>query len=59
MTGFFVRVATDGGGVATKDIVELTASELDRFLADRTETELRGWVTALVRWVRENVKVKE
>lgn len=58
MTGFFVRVATDGGGVATKDISELTASELDRFLADREAGELRGWVRELVRWIRENVQVR-
>lgn len=55
MTGFFIRVEGDDGKPATKDITECSAAELNRFLADRTPDELRGWVTGLVRWIKENV----
>lgn len=59
MTGYYVRVQADDGTFVSKDVAELTDSELDRFVASQAENAAARawqWVKALAKWIRDNVK---
>ena len=57
MAGYFVRVELDSGKFVSRDICNLTDSELERFIASQSKRECDGWnwVKSLAKWIRDNI----
>lgn len=56
MTGYYVRSEMDGGGYKTKELTELSDTELIRFFDTVDVKMARKWAIALVKWIKEHVK---
>lgn len=55
MTGYFIRT-TINGKPTNIEIEKLTDQQLNEFVSKMDSYEAKRWLTALVIWIRDNVK---